>query len=46
VPAASSAEAANRAMEMVRPLMPGNGYHLAEYAVVHRELTATGANSA
>ena len=40
--AGSNAEASNIAMEMVRRVIPSNGYHLAEYRVVHKELEGAG----
>jgi HAE1 family hydrophobic/amphiphilic exporter-1 len=43
--ASSSAEASNTAMDMVRRVIPSNGYHVAEYDVAHRELEAAGAGS-
>jgi len=45
VRAASNAEASNRAMEMVRRVIPSNGYHLSEYQVVHKELETAGAGA-
>ena len=45
VRAGSNAEASNRAMELVRRVIPSNGYHLAEYQVVHKELETASAGS-
>ena len=45
VRAASNAEASNAAMEMVRRVIPSNGYRLSEYQVVHKELEPASAGA-